>query len=129
VRFGEYLNQEQQHFPIWENIVLVEADSEDQAFEKAERFGHQNEGDDGGNFRWGNHPAKWVFAGVRKLTECALVTNRPVDGTELTYCELEVDSRAAIDKFIAGDPVKVRYNDRYRSEKSDLGEAQETASA
>ena len=123
VMFVELANNRQDRFPVWENIVLIEADTEDQAFEKAERCGRRGEGDDGGNFRWGNQPARWVFAGVRKLTECALVADRPGDGTEVSYSELEVDSRAAIDQFVTGDPVNVCYNDRYRPERGDQGEA------
>lgn len=121
--FVEFKNHRQDHFPVWENIVLVEADSQSQAFEKAERCERRGEGDDGGTFRWGNQPAKWVFAGVRKLTECALVADRPGDGTEVSYSELEVDSRAAIDQFVAGDRVTVCYNDRYRPEAGKQGEA------
>ena len=123
VMFVEFSNKTQNHFPVWENIVLVEAESESQAFEKAEHCGRQSEGDDGGSFRWSDQPAKWVFAGVRKLTECALVTDRPGDGTEVSYSELEVDSRATLDRFVAGDPVKVCYNDRYRSERDKQVEA------
>ena len=122
IMFVECNFEPQRHFPVWENIVLVEAESEDQAFEKAERCGRQSEGDDGGSFRWGDQPAKWVFAGVRKLTECALVTDRLGDGTEVSSNEFEVSSRAAIEKFVSGEPVKVCYNDRYRPTQDDQRE-------
>lgn len=104
----------QSRFPVWENIVLIEADSEEEAFRKAEDIGRQREGDDGGSFRWGGKAATWVFAGVRKLTECVLTGNRPGDGSEVTYNELELDSHEAVEQFAAGDPVPLRYNDRFR---------------
>src|SRR5262249_14552396 len=84
VRFKEY---PQEHFPIWENIVLLEANSDDGAFANAEERGREDEGDDDGTFRWGGKPATWVFAGVRKLTLCEDGRNRPEDGTELSYLE------------------------------------------
>jgi len=103
----------QSRFPVWENIVLIEAKSEDEAFRKAEDIGRQGEGDDGGTFHWGGKPASWVFAGVRKLTDCALAGTGPEDGTEITYNELELESAAAVELFAAGDPVPLRYNDRF----------------
>ena len=121
--FVEFKNSPQKNFPVWENIVLIESESEDEAFEKAEGYGRLGEGDDDGSFRWGNQPARWVFAGVRKLTECVLLADRPGDGTEVSFNELEVESRAAIDRFVAGDPVKVCCNDRYRPAFDRLKEA------
>ncbi len=109
----------QKRFPVWENVVLIEAGSEDEAFRKAEEIGRQGEGDDDGTFRWGGKPASWVFAGVRKLTECALAGQRPEDGSEITYNELELDSQESVESFAAGNAVPVRYNDRY----PDLSEA------
>ncbi|MBV9124494.1 MAG: DUF4288 domain-containing protein, partial [Planctomycetes bacterium] len=55
---------------VWENIVLIKAQSEGEAFEKAQRRGHEEAGDEEGTFRWDGKPARWVFAGVRKLTTC-----------------------------------------------------------
>jgi hypothetical protein len=105
----------QESFPVWENIILIEAASEEEAFEKAERYGRNEEGDDGGSFRWGKKPARWVFAGVRKLTECLSMTDRPGDETELTYNELELDSMQAVKALAAGKRVRVSYNDRFRA--------------
>ena len=59
--------QHQDHFPVWENIVLIKADSEEEAFAKAEQRGHEDEGNSNGTFRWNGQPAAWAFAGIRKL--------------------------------------------------------------
>jgi hypothetical protein len=48
---------EQNRFPVWENIVLISAESEEEAFAKAEERGRCEEGDDGGTFTWGDRPA------------------------------------------------------------------------
>jgi hypothetical protein len=112
--FVELKDKGQKRFPVWENVVLIQASSEDEAFEKAERYGRAEEGDDGGSFHWGKSPARWVFAGVRKLTECQTATDRPEDGTELTYTELELDSREDVKRLASGKPVQAYFNERYR---------------
>lgn len=104
----------QTRFPVWENILLIEAESGAEAFATAEEYGRREEGDDDGTFHWDGQPAAWVFAGVRKLTECALLGDRPESGTEVTYTEMELESEADVADLAAGEPVRVRYNDRYR---------------
>ena len=106
-------NGPQKRFPVWENIVLVSAESDDEAFAKTEQYGRKEEGDDDCTFRWDGKPARWVFAGVRKLTECAVVGERPDDGTEISYNEMELGSERAIEQFVAGRPTSVRTNDRF----------------
>jgi hypothetical protein len=101
----------QRRYPIWENIVLIKARTEEEAFAKAEQRGKEDEGDDDGSFRWGGEPARWVFAGVRKLTLCEDPEKRPGDGTEVSYTELEVDSEQAVWKLVRGQAVAVKYRE------------------
>jgi hypothetical protein len=107
----------QRRFPVWENIVIIEADSEEQAFQKAEHWGRLEEGDDDGSFTWGGQPATWVFAGIRKLTQCEDFESRPGDGTEVSYLEFELDSQKAVNEFVSGLQVSLRSNDRFRGEQ------------
>jgi hypothetical protein len=111
----ELKGMEQDHFPAWENIVLVEAASEAEAYRKAEEFGRNDEGDDDGSFRWGKRPARWIFAGVRKLTECAQSGDRPGDGDEMTYLELEFRTRNDVKRFVSGKPTAALVKERYRT--------------
>ncbi len=104
----------QSRFPLWENIILLQAESEEEAFAKAERQGREEEGDEDGSFRWGGQPAEWVFAGVRKLTLCQDSERRPRDGTEISFNEMEVNSEEAIGKLLAGQPVSVKIADKFR---------------
>jgi hypothetical protein len=97
--------------PVWENIVLIKADSEKKAFAKAEERGKQDEGDDDGTFRWGGQPAEWVFAGVRKLTLCEDPEKRPGDGNEISYTEMEVNSEQALLDLLEGKPAAVKVTD------------------
>jgi len=107
--------QVQKRFSVWENIVLIKADTEDQAFVRAEQRGREEEGDEGGSFRWEGHPATWVFAGVRKLTVCDDAEKRPGDGTEVTFIEMEVNSEEAVQQLVEGEPVSVRFKERFQS--------------
>ncbi len=102
----------QDRFPLWENIVLVQANSEEEALAKAEHHGREDEGDDGGTFRWDGKPAQWVFAGVRKLTACQDATKRPTAGTEITYIEMEATTQA-LAKLLRGEPASVRLVDHF----------------
>ncbi len=105
--------KQQRRFPVWENIVLVEADSEERAFQKAERRGRLDEGDDDGTFTWSGQPAAWVFAGIRKLTLCEDSESPPSDGTEISFLEFELDSKEAVRKFAQGRQVSMRSIDRF----------------
>jgi len=105
----------QNRFPLWENIILIQAESEDEAFTKAEQRGHEEEGDEDGSFRWGGQPAQWVFAGVRKLTLCQDAEKRPRDGTEVSFTEMEVGSKEAIGKLLQGEPVSVKLMDKFKT--------------
>jgi hypothetical protein len=102
--------------PIWENIVLIKAASDDEAFAKAERLGKEGEGDDDGTFRWEGHPAQWVFAGVRKLTLCDDPQKRPGDGVEITYNEMEVASERAVRDLVNGKPAAVKLSVTFADE-------------
>jgi uncharacterized protein DUF4288 len=109
--------------PVWENLVLIKADSEAEAFVKAERRGKQDEGDDDGTFRWAGQPAAWVFAGVRKLTLCEDAEKRPGDGDEISYLEMEVESERSIRDLLAGKPTAVKLTDSTAERQKQNGKA------
>jgi hypothetical protein len=114
VMYVKLKEHERKTVPVWENIVLIRAASEDEAFAKAEKRGEADAGDDGGTFRWDGKPARWVFAGVRKLTLCEPADERPGDGTEVSHTELRVSSEDAVKKLVKGDVVGVHYHDVFR---------------
>jgi hypothetical protein len=95
IMYVQFKKHVQRTYPVRENVVLIRADSAEEAFEKAERRGKEDEGDSSGTFTWGGKPATWVFGGVRKLMKCgADEKERPNDGTEVTYLKC-TSSRAA----------------------------------
>ena len=110
-----YENPDDQHdYPVWENVVLVRADSDEKALQKADCLGRSEEDDGSEGLRWQGKPARWVFAGVRKLIECR-TPDDPQDrlrtGTEVTYSQMVLDSREALEKFVNGEPVPVLYEE------------------
>lgn len=82
---------EQTTFRAWENIVLIQADSSDQAWGRAEQYGRQV-GSDDESLTFGGKPAVLEFAGVRKVVSCVDEEERPGDGTEVSYTDLEFAS-------------------------------------
>lgn len=105
--------EDQTTYPVWENIVLVEAGSEDEAWGEAERLGREEETDGTDGFRWKGKPARWVFAGVRKLIECRSdgPKDRPIHGAEVTYSQMSVPDKESLTKLVNGRPVTVYYEE------------------
>jgi len=109
----KYETVRQEDYPIYENIVLIDADSDEQAIEKAESLGRQEE-EESEAFRWDDKPARWRFAGVRKLIECR--TPGSLDdgighGTEITYSQMVLRSEEDLQQFVAGKSVTVCYEE------------------
>jgi hypothetical protein len=104
-----FKDNNQDKYPFWENVYLIEAKSDEAAFDKAVRRAKEEEGDSNGTFTWQGRPATWRFAGIRKLTLCADVNGKPEDGAEVTYLEMEVDSEENFQKLIQGETVAVTY--------------------
>lgn len=117
IMYVQFKQGQQTAFPVWENIVLVQADSEEAAFRKAEKAGRDAEGDDGGTFRWSGKPAKWAFGGVRKLTLCQNADERPGDGTEISYIQMRVRSKAALEKLIQSERVGVELREEFGADE------------
>ena len=99
------------NYPVWENVILVEAETENAAHAKAEVYGREGEGDDEGTLRWGQRPASWVFAGVRKLVRCDGDPEPPLEGAEITYSEIVVDTLDAVRDLAAGRRVPLKEYD------------------
>ncbi len=114
ITWVKYTEHKQKTFPIWENVVLIRAKSEKEAFAKAEARGQQMAGKGEVTFTWGGKPATWVFGGVRKVTTCDDPEERPDDGTEITYTQMRVRSPEALRKLLQGEPVSVQYIEQYR---------------
>ncbi len=99
----------QAKYPFWENVILVEAPTEDEAMRLADARARLDEGDSRGTLTWEGRPACWQFAGVRKLIACEDPDEQPSSGTEITYLEMEITNDATFTRFLSGEPVMVQY--------------------
>src|SRR5580698_10239549 len=108
----------QARFLVWENIVLIRADSSDEAYDKAEQRGRQEEAIDDETLTIGGHPSCLVFAGVRKVTLCQDERARPTDGSEISYNELVLRNGAAIKKLVDGKTVPVEVLSPFPAEET-----------
>jgi hypothetical protein len=95
----------QNAFPAWENVYLVEAGNPTLAERKGQKIGQEFEGDSKGTFQWNGRAARWEFAGVRKAVEVsgrAPLKNEPGDGSEITYSKLEFDDEKTLTRYASG---------------------------
>ncbi|HEX5206692.1 MAG TPA: DUF4288 domain-containing protein [Steroidobacteraceae bacterium] len=103
---------DQNIWPIWESVYLVSANSPEEAEAKATVLAKQNEGDDDGSLTCGDRPATREFMGIRKILTVQSPhssTDEPVDGAELTFSDMEVQSESDLQALVAGKPVFVNY--------------------
>ena len=69
VIYVRFLDENQNKFPIWENVVLIEASDRVDAYQLAEAHGRNMESDESDAMTWEDRPAMMVFGGIRKLIE------------------------------------------------------------
>lgn len=108
IMFVKYKDGNQNNYPIWENVHLIEASTPEEAEEKAIKRAKEDEGDSSGSFKWEERPATWVFAGLRKLLTVDL-EGREFDGAEITFSEFEVSTEVDLLALVNGEDVKVLY--------------------
>ncbi len=69
--YSEFLDGIQDYYNVWENIYLISARSVDEAYSKADEIGQLEEkADKDSGHTCDDRPARWLFAGVRRLAEC-----------------------------------------------------------
>src|SRR5947208_2130786 len=85
-----------------ENVILIEATSVDEAFERAQAIGREAEMDSSGTEVCGT-PTRYVFAGLRKIVECQGPTrydgSELTTGTEVTYTTMKLYSAAEFERY------------------------------
>jgi hypothetical protein len=115
ILYFKFKDGKQDCYPVWENVLLVEAPSADEAFEKAAHIGKGEESKDESGLTYGGRPAMLTYAGIRKLVRVdggmASLEDRPVDGAEVTYSTLLVKDARAFARLVEGKAVTVRYEE------------------
>ena len=98
----------QNDFPAWENVYLVEAGNSDEAEQKAVSIGRSREGDSSGTFQWNGRPASWKFAGIRRAIEISndrSKENEPGDGAEVTYQTIAFRDEKDLQAYVSGEQI------------------------
>jgi hypothetical protein len=101
----------QDSFTIWENVYLIEAKNSDEAWQKAEAWAKQEEGDSNGSLRIDDQPATLIFAGIRKIITVSHWEEEGQlrHGDEITYSEFQVSDEKSIRKLVDGEEVSIEY--------------------
>jgi hypothetical protein len=112
-----YKDGNQNEYPVWENIYIIKADSDEEAREKAEREGRAYPSSDD-DLTVDGRPAEWIYGGVRKVIHSISGNSINVeidlmleDVAELTWNEFTVPDKESLDKLISGEPVNIRYDE------------------
>jgi len=106
---------EQDSYPVWEDICLIEASTDDEAFRKAEELGKSRDSDDQ-TLTLNGQPARMTFLGVRKV---ARVINPldvsedavPQHGSEVAFSKYSVSASTDLEKLVRGESVPVIYEE------------------
>lgn len=111
VMYFQLTDGPQDRYQVYENIFLVQADTPDEGFEKACVLARRDEGDSSSSLRVGGRPARLTFGSIRKLVSVLHEDpqERIGDGDEITYSELVVSDREALQRLIDNEDVDVNY--------------------
>jgi hypothetical protein len=98
---------------VFENILLVKARNDDEAWAKAEALGPYQDGPS----EWNGESTVWEFVGVRKVVTTLCDGRIPRHGDEVSFTELRLDSLDAVKRFAAGKSVRVQCLDELRKRR------------
>jgi len=110
IEYIKVLHEAQETFPLYENVVLIQAPSVEDAHSEAERIG-RFAAENAGDIWLDERPSQMVFGGVRKLIECQDGEMQPQHGTEVSYSQMEAGSEGDITKLVQGEAVTVLYTE------------------
>ena len=110
-------NEDQEEFPVFETIFIIEAISFDEAEAKANNIGQMEEMADA-NLTYCGKQAYSKCMGIRKLKathnldhDLEIGSSRPSDGTEIISSYFEISDRQTLRDFIDGKSVMIKYVD------------------
>ncbi len=107
ILYLKYKEGSQDDFEVLKKNFLIEAQSQDEAWVKAEKRALECEGDDNGILTYNGRPARRVYVGLREVLFCDDEEQRPTDSTELTFSEFTVESEKELEKLSNGETVTV----------------------
>lgn len=105
VVYFQFKDGKQDHFPVWENVYLIQASDAEQAWTKGIARARSDEGDFAGSLHFEDRPATLVFAGLRKVISVShLGTEGQIaDGDEVTFSQCRFADTDSFRKFVNGE--------------------------
>jgi len=125
-----FLDGVQDSCPVWENVVLINADTSDAAYAIADKKGAaEAQVSVDSKYTYNGRPAVWVYAGTRKLIECIehfdleerWAGGMEEYGTEVTYSSFVLSDEDAMQNMLANRDVTVLYEGIEPEEGADPG--------
>jgi hypothetical protein len=102
-------------FPVWENVLLIEAADSDEAWDRATARAREDEtdADNGSGTTFNGRTAGWVFEGIRKVLTVSHQSAKEElgSGDEITFSEFLLTSEAEVRNLADGKEVSLRYSD------------------
>jgi hypothetical protein len=113
ITYFEFNDKNDKQIPVWENIVLIEANSDESASEKAKKYLSEKyeSYDSEESTLWDGFPGNWRPAGIRKVIECECEDDTLSDGIEVTYSQYICQTEDIVNAFVQGDPVSIVYEE------------------
>ena len=106
---------DQTEFTVWENILLIEAATPDEAHDKAKSRALEDEWNLDDTFTWDDKPAEFKFLGLRKLNQCfsfdGQQSQQPGDGDEITFNQIRFANREQLELYVAGEEAQLTIDD------------------
>ncbi len=96
---------------IYENMLLIEASNFDEALSKGQQLASEKYQDTDDSLNCAGVPASTEVAGIRKVIAFERYDGPSLDGVEATYSELLVESEDDLKALVAGERVRVSYEE------------------
>jgi len=109
INYFDFLDEPKCNFLAWEDIVLVEANSDDEAEKKAWELGEDRIVNDD-NTRIDGRMVVQKFLGVRKIIECSPSFDLET-GTEISFSQFRIRDIESAKKLAEGQEVDLKYVD------------------
>lgn len=111
IEYFQFVDGNQDDTLAHENILLIEADKFEDAFQKAQQQGLDNVKEQDSSLRVNDRPVRCIFGGVRKIVSVSHVRpgDQLGDGDEITYSEFIISDPKELEKLTSAESASVLY--------------------
>jgi hypothetical protein len=97
----------QTEYPVWENLILIQAKSSRRALDRANKLGRSAQKELAHSVMYRGRHASLTFAGVRRLV--TLEDGRPTDGSQVSMTLFQVRGQKAFRRLLRGKEVSLEF--------------------